>query len=422
MAILLITFIALLVLGVPVAYCIFGSSVLYLVTHGIDPVIAAQRIMAGPNSFTLLAVPGFILAAAIMNTGGITERIFDFADKCVGHITGGLGHANIFASVLFAGMSGSAVADAGGLGAVELRAMRDAGYDDDFSLAVTGASSIIGPIIPPSIPAVIYAVSASVSVGKLFMAGFLPGIIMALCMSGLVYFQCRKKGYKSRPRATLRELWTSFRRGFFSLLLPAVLLIFITFGVTTPTEAAMAAVVYALILSACYKAVTPKKFIGFLRETLASTVPVMFINSSAMLFGWILASERVPQKVAELFLGLTDNKIILLLIINLLLLVVGCFMETTSSILILTPVLLPLIKELGVDPVHFGLVMILNLVIGLMTPPVGMVLYTLSAVSKVPFERITKAILPYVALCIVLVLIFTFVPQIALLIPNMMAG
>ena len=413
-------FIILLILKVPIGFSLFGSSVIYFITHGLNPLIAVQSILAGPNSFTLLAVPGFILAAAIMNTGGITKRIFNFSEKSVGHITGGLGHANIMASVIFAGMSGAAIADIAGLGAIELKAMKDAGYDEDFSLAITGASSLIGPIIPPSIPAVLFAVAASESVGRLFVAGFVPGIIMALSLALFVYFECKRRNFKPHKRASVKELWIAFKEGFFSLLSPVFIIGAIIIGVVTPTEAAMVAVVYAIILGLFYKSISLKDLPIFFRQTLRTTISVMIIVSSASLFGWILASEQIPLKLAHMFITGFSNKYILLLIINVFLIIVGCFMETSSAILILTPVFLPLIKTMGIDPVHFGIIMVLNLMIGLLTPPVGLGLYTLSIISDVPFEKIARSIFPYIILMIILLFIFTYIPGIVMFLPNLL--
>jgi tripartite ATP-independent transporter DctM subunit len=374
------------------------------------------------DSFPLMAVPFFILAGAIMNSGGITERLFSFANRVVGHITGGLGHANILASIIFSGMSGTAIADAGGLGAVELKAMKDAGYDEDFSLAVTGGSSIIGPIIPPSVPAVVFGVIAGVSIGRLFIAGVVPGLIMGLAMGILVYFQSKNKNYPKQKRATLKELWASLKESFFPLLTPVVIIGGILVGIFTPTEAAIIAVIYSLILGIAYREITLKDMPRFLRETANTTIAVMFIVAAASVFGWILASEQIPQKLSQFFITAFPNKYVALLVINIFLLIAGTFMETIAALTILTPVLMPVILNLGIDPVHFGIIMILNLMIGLLTPPVGMVLYVLSGVSSVPFEKISRAVMPYLIVLIITLLIFTYVPQLVLFLPNLIFG
>ena len=410
----------LIMVRVPVSFSLFITSMIFLITHDISPIVAVQRMSMGVgDSFPLMAVPFFILAGAIMNTGGITQRLFTFANKLVGHITGGLGHANILASIIFSGMSGTAIADAGGLGAVELKAMKDAGYDEDFSLAVTGASSIIGPIIPPSVPAVLFGVVAGVSIGKLFIAGVIPGLFMGAAMAVLVYIQSKRKNYPKGKRATLKEIVFATKEAFFPLLTPVVIIGGILVGVFTPTEAAIIAVIYSLILGFAYKEITFKNLPGFLRETVNTTVGVLLIVGSAALFGWILASEQIPQKLSVFFLTAFPNKYLGLIIINIFLLIAGTFMETISALTILTPVLLPVAIGLGVDPVHFGIIMILNLMIGLLTPPVGMVLYVLAGISKVPFERIARVMVPYLVVLSIALLIVTFVPQISMFLPNL---
>jgi tripartite ATP-independent transporter DctM subunit len=255
-----VVFLVFIVLKVPIAYCLFAASMLYMITHNIPIEMAVQRLGIGVDSFPLLAVPFFILAGAIMNSVGITKKIFGFADHLVGHLTGGLGHTNILASVIFSGMSGAAIADAGGLGAIELKAMRDAGYNEEFSLAITGASSIIGPIIPPSIPAVIYAVTGGVSTGRLFAAGFLPGLCMAGVLSVMVYFVCRKANYGKKKRAGLREIWASFKDAFLALFSPVIILGGIIGGIFTPTEAAVIAVFYSIVVGFFYKSLRLKDF------------------------------------------------------------------------------------------------------------------------------------------------------------------
>ncbi|AOT72031.1 TRAP transporter large permease [Geosporobacter ferrireducens] len=418
---LLGSFALMLVAGMPVSFCLVISSLFYLTINDISPIIAIQRVaMSIGDSFTLLSVPLFVLAGCIMNSGGITERIFGFANKLVGHITGGLGHANILASIIFSGMSGTAIADTGGLGAIELKAMKDAGYDEDFSLAVTGASSIIGPIIPPSVPAVLFGVIAGVSVGKLFIAGIVPGLFMGLMMSAFVYIQSKRKGYKKTERARVKEILQAFRKSFFAILTPAIIIGGMLGGMFTPTEAAVIAVAYALVLSFVYKEIKLKDIPRLLKETGNNTVSVMLIVAGASIFGWILTIEQVPQKITYLFINNIDNQVVALLFINLLLLMVGMFMETISAITILTPVLLPVVITFGIDPIHFGIIMILNLMIGLLTPPVGMVLYVLSAVSNVPFEKIVKAIWPYIIVLSIVLMIITFVPEIVLMLPGLL--
>lgn len=316
MAVLLISFLVLMILGCPIAFCLLCSGTLYFVTNDMALIMLVQRLTEGANTFTLLAVPGFILAGNLMNSGEVTDRIFDFCGKLVGHITGGLAHANILASVVFAGMSGAAIADAGGLGAIELKAMHDAGYDDDFSLAVTGASSLVGPIIPPSVPAVVYGTVASVSIGRLFIAGAVPGAIMATAMCIMVYLISRKRGYEKEGWCGFRALLHSFRRAFLSLLTVVVILGGILAGIFTPTEAAMIATFYAIFLGFFYHTLTPKKLVLALKEASETTCTVMMIVCGATIFCWILSFERFPQFVANLFLMYCNNKYIALLLIQ----------------------------------------------------------------------------------------------------------
>lgn len=422
MAVLLVSFLVLMVLGCPIAFCLLGSGTLYFLANNMALVMVVQRLTEGANTFTLLAVPGFILAGNLMNSGEVTDRIFDFCGKLVGHITGGLGHANILASVVFAGMSGAAIADAGGLGAIELKAMHDAGYDDDFSLAVTGASSLVGPIIPPSVPAVVYGTVASVSIGRLFMAGAVPGFIMAVAMCTMVYILSKKRGYGKEPWCGFRALFYSFKRAFLSLLTVVVILGGILCGIFTPTEAAIIATFYAIFLGFFYRTLTFKKLITAIKEASETTCTVMMIVCGATIFCYILAYERFPQLVANMFLTYCNNKYLALLVINIFLVFVGMFMDSSPSIIILTPVFLPVVTAFGVDPVHFGIVMILNLMIGLLTPPVGMVLYVLSKVSSVPFERICKATVPFIIMFYILLQLITYIPQICLFLPNLMYG
>ena len=422
MAVLLVSFLVLMVLGCPIAFCLLCSGTFYFLANDMALIMVVQRLTEGANTFTLLAVPGFILAGNLMNSGEVTDRIFDFCGKLVGHITGGLGHANILASVVFAGMSGAAIADAGGLGAIELKAMHDAGYDDDFSLAVTGASSLVGPIIPPSVPAVVYGTVASVSIGRLFMAGAVPGAIMAIAMCVMVYIISKKRGYRKEEWCGFRALFHSFRRAFLSLLTVVVILGGILAGIFTPTEAAIIATFYAIFLGFFYRTLTLKKLLAALKEASETTCTVMMIVCGATIFCYILSFERFPQMVANIFLTYVDNKYMALFVINVFLVFVGMFMDSSPSIIILTPVFLPVVTAFGVDPVHFGIIMILNLMIGLLTPPVGMVLYVLSKVSSVPFERICKATVPFIIMFYIILQFITYIPQITLALPTWMYG
>lgn len=409
------------VIGVPVAIALAASSMIFVaVTGQVPELVVIHRMVNGIDSFPLLAVPFFILAGNLMNTAGITNRIFAFAKACVGWLRGGLGHVNVGASVIFAGMSGAAVADAGGLGTIEIKAMRDAGYDADFSVGVTAASSTIGPIIPPSLPMVIYGVVASASIGQLFAAGFVPGLMMALALMAMVAWYARVRGYPRDARFSLRMLWVSFAAAFLSLLTPTIIVGGILGGVFTPTEAAIAASAYALVLGAVvYRTLSFRRLVRVTFDTIETTSIVLFIVAGASIFAWLLTSNRVTEQFAALILGATDNPILILLLVNVILLIVGCFMETIAAITILTPVLLPIMIKIGIDPVHFGVIMVLNLMIGLLTPPVGMVLYVLSRVSKVPFERCVAATAPFLVPLVAVLVLVTFVPSLSMWLPTL---
>ena len=421
LAILFGVLFGLIILGVPVAIALAGASTVFLLVDGHVPtVVVAHRMVNGVNSFPLLAVPFFILAGNLMNTAGITERIFDFAKSLVGWMRGGLGHVNIGASVIFAGMSGAAVADAGGLGAIEIKAMRDANYDAGFSVGITAASSTIGPIIPPSLPMVIYGVVAGASIGQLFAAGFVPGLLMAVALMVMVAFYARRRGYPRDQAFRFSVLGRTFLRAFLALLTPVIIVGGILSGAFTPTEAAIAACAWAMFLGVVvYRTLTFRRLLRVSMDTIETTAVVLFIVGAAAIFAWILTSNRVPEQFAGLILSVSDNWIVVLLLINLILLVVGCFMETVAAITILVPVLLPVAQHVGIDPVHFGVILVLNLMIGLLTPPVGMVLYVLSRVSKVPFERCVAATAPFLVPLFIVLALVTFVPAITMWLPTL---
>ncbi len=420
-AYLFVMLFGMLVFGVPVAIALAGSSAIFILLSGsTPPMVVAHRMVNGVDSFPLLAVPFFILAGNLMNVAGITERIFNFALSLVGWMRGGLGHVNVGASVIFAGMSGAAVADAGGLGAIEIKAMRDANYDAKFSVGVTAASSTIGPIIPPSLPMVIYGVVAGASIGQLFAAGFIPGMVMALSLMLMVAWFARRRGFPRDQAFEMRRLFSTFRRAFLSLMTPVIIVGGILTGAFTPTEAAVAACAWALILGLIvYRTLTWRRFLRVSFDTIETTAVVLFVVGAAAIFAWILTSNRVPEQAASLLLSVSDRPWVILLLINLILLVVGCFMETVAAITILVPVLLPVAVELGIDPVHFGVIMVLNLMLGLLTPPVGMVLYVLSRVAKIPFEQCVVGTAPFLIPLLLVLLLITFVPAITMWLPTL---
>ena len=420
MALLFGLFFLFLIMGMPVAFCMMCSAVLYCTVFGESINMVLTRTIAGPSSFTLMALAFFILAGNIMNNGGVTDQIFGFCKKSVGWIPGGLGHANVLASVIFAGMSGAAVADAGGLGAIEVKAMRDDGYDDEFAVAVTGASSIIGPIIPPSIPVVVYAVAASVSVGKLLIGGLIPGLVLALCMMVYIYFVSKKRHYPKHEFEGFPALGRSFVKSLPALLTPCIILGGILTGVCTPTEASAVAVGYALILSLVSRNLSLKDLPRILDETILTTMSVLFIVGCANGFGYIITIAQLPQKMIALFSNFITNRYTALLLINLFLLVVGMLMESLSALTLLTPILVPIAMSYGIDPIHFGIVMILNLMIGMLTPPVGMVLFVLSRMTPTPFEKICKAMVPFLGMCIIALIIIALVPPLVTFLPGVL--
>lgn len=415
--------IIMLFIGVPIGFSLMLSSFAYILFEGnIHLGVMTQKFVAGANNFTLLAVPFFILAGNFMNSSGITDRIFNFAKAIVGHIPGGLAHANVVASIFFAGMSGSAVADAGGLGAVELKAMRDDGYDDEFSAAVTGASSTIGPIIPPSIPMVIYATLSNTSVGALFAAGIIPGILMGVSLMILIYFYSLRRKYPRHPRICLVKILKTFLSALPPLITPLIIIGGILSGIFTPTEAGVVAVVYSLFLGIfVYHTLDLKIIKEVIIKSAHTTASVMFIVMASTLFAWVLTIERIPVFLGSYILSLVqDNYVLFLLMVNIILLFIGCFLEPTAAMLILMPVFLPICNRLGVNLVHFGVIVVLNLMIGLMTPPVGLVLNVVADLVKKPFERIAIATLPFLVPLIIVLLLITYFPGLVLFVPRLL--
>lgn len=409
----------LLVAGAPVAVALGLASLFFISTSGMPSMVVLHNMVNGINSFPLIAVPFFILAGHLMNTSGITTKIFTFARATVGWMHGGLGHVNVGASVIFAGMSGAAVADAGGLGNIEIKAMREAGYDSDFSVGITAASSTIGPIIPPSLPLVVYGVIANVSIGQLFAAGLVPGLVMALSLMAMVFVFSRMRGYPRDDRFRLGVFGRTFIDALLPLFTPIIIVGGILSGAFTPTEAAIAAVAYAMFLGVfIYRTLNLRRILKVSMDTLETTASIMMIVAASAIFGWILTANQVAQKFTGALLVMTDDPTMILLVIMLIVLIVGCFMETIAAITILTPVLLPVAVQIGVDPVHFGIILILNLMIGLLTPPVGMVLYVLSKVADIPFERCVVATAPFLVPLLIVLFLLTFVPEITMWLPT----
>ncbi len=457
-----LTFLALMGAGVPVAIAMAGASLIYVMISGNVPdFVVIHRMVNGIDSFPLLAVPFFILAGNLMNSAGITNRIYNFALSLVGWLKGGLGHVNIIGSVIFAGMSGTAIADAAGLGTIEIKAMRDHGYSAEFSVGVTAASATLGPIIPPSLPFVIYGMFANVSVGALFLAGLLPGVVMAGLMMATVAFYAHRNKWGGDIRfawdrlgKALFELavvaafpiaiWAAVQAGaapvisvvvalaallaadwrvkfdaVLPILTPVLLIGGMTAGVFTATEGAIAACVWALFLGLVwYRTLRWRTLVKVSMDTIETTSIVLLIVAAASIFGWMLTATRATEAIASWVLAVTSAPWTFLLLANVLMLFVGCFLEPTAAITILVPILLPIVKQLGVDPVHFGLIMVLNLMIGLLHPPMGLVLFVLARVSKLSFERTTMAILPWLLPLLVSLALVTYVPALSLWLPR----
>ncbi|QOY38207.1 TRAP transporter large permease [Anaerobacillus isosaccharinicus] len=418
--VLFVSFILLIFLGVPIAFSLGISSITYLLMADISLSIIPQRMFGGLNSFVLLCIPSFILAGNLMNAGGITDRIIKFTNNLVGHIRGGLGLANVGSSMGFAGISGTALADTASIGSVLIPAMKKQGYDADFSAAVTSSSSTIGPIIPPSLPLIIVGTLASISIGDLFLAGAIPGLILGIGLMIAVYIISVKRNYPKGERQKLSVIGKSFIDAFWALLMTVVILYGILGGYFTPTEASIVAVVYALIVGLfVYRDLKVKAIPSILLTSMKSTASIMILVGLANLFGWILVSEKIPQVVANAILTISDNKIVVILLIVLLLLFVGTFMETIAALVILFPVLLPVAVSIGMDPVHFGVVMVLGLIIGLSTPPVGVCLFVASSIGKVSVGKTSIALIPFLAVSIFVLLLVAFIPELTLYLPSL---
>lgn len=464
MVLLLGSFLVLMIVGAPVAVSMAVASLLYLVIYDVAPdVILAQRMIAGVESFPLLAVPFFILAGNLMNIAGVTGRIYAFAVALVGWMKGGLAQVNIVGSVIFSGMSGTAIADAAGIGTIEIKAMKDHGYPVEAAVGVTAASATLGPIIPPSLPFVIYGMMSNVSIGALFLGGVIPGAVMTLLMMITVaVFAYRRNWGSDAPfdasaltsagievftvlafpfaayglaaaglspnQAILLALvallaldWYFDFSAVMALMTPMILIGGMTLGWFTPTEAAVAAVIWSLFLGLVrYRSMTMRTLAKATFDTIETTASVLFIVTAASIFAWLLTVSQAAQLLSDAILGITQNKWVFLALANVLMLFVGCFLDTIAAITILVPILLPIVLKLGIDPIHFGLIMTLNLMIGLLHPPLGMVLFVLSRVAKLSVERTTVAILPWLVPLLLALIAITFIPALTLWLPRTM--
>ena len=418
--VMFIVFFVLLILGVPVAFALALAACVYLTGTGEPLILFPQKMFAGIDVFVLLCIPGFILAGNLMNESGITGRIIAFCNALVGHVRGGLGLANVGASMLFGGISGTAVADTASIGAVLIPAMKEDGYEDDFACAVTACSSTVGPIIPPSLPMIIAGTLTGLSVGKLFLAGALPGVLLGLGFMACTWFISHQRGHPKHDRQSLGQAWGAFRQASWALWMPVLILAGILSGKVTPTEASIVAVLYALLVgTVVYRTLTPRKIVRVCIQSGVTTASLMVLVGFANVFSWILASEQVPQAIAEGMLGLTENKYLILLLINLLLLMVGTFMETIAALIILFPVLLRVAESVGVDPLHFGVIAVLNLVIGLTTPPVGVCLFVAAGIGETSLGRVARAALPFLLVSLIVLMAVTYVPGLSLLLPSL---
>jgi tripartite ATP-independent transporter DctM subunit len=422
LALLFVSFLVLIALEMPVAFALGLSSLSYLLLEGRTPlVILVQRMTSGLDSFPFLALPLFVLAGNVFSRGGIARRIYDFARALVGHLRGGLAHVNVVGSMIFAGMSGTAQADAAGLGIIEIEEMKRDGFDPAFAGAVTATSAIIGPIIPPSVIMVIFAVMTEISVASLFLGGIVPGIIMGLSLMAMIWWLAvtGRVYAPSLPRQSFHEVRRTFLAALPALIGPIFLVGAMLVGIATPTELGAIVVVYGIALGFIYRELTARDLVAILAESALTYAVLVFIISVAFPFGWLVAINQVPATLAQWILAITTEKWVILLLVNALLLVAGCFMETTAVLVITVPVLFPLMTRLGVDPVHFGLVMIMNLLIGTCTPPFGIALFITMQIAQVSFAAIVRAVIPFLIPMVVTLLLVTFFPQLVLFLPRL---
>ena len=412
---LLITFAFFMAIGAPVAIAMGIASMVYILLGDVSPSIFIFSMVESLGGVTLLAIPFFVLAGEIMNAGGVTARIFGFASLLVGHIRGGLAHVNVLSSLFFAGISGSAVADTAGLGRIEIKAMTEAGYSRAFSAAVTAASSCIGPIIPPSILMVLYGSMSDISIPALFLGGLVPGLMLGLFMMVYVYFAAGREGVEPAPRARFGEIARSFVKNAPPLATPFVILAGLVFGVVTPTEAGVVAVAYAAVVSMLYGDMNWSNIGAMLEEALITTTQIMFILGLSSLFGWLVTTEQIPQAMAAVFKQSGYGDIVFLAAVNILLLLLGAIMSLTSILVIFTPTLVGMATALGIDPVHLGVVVVLNLTVGLITPPVGWCLYIVTEIAEIRFIDAARAIVPFLIPILAVLLLITYLPQLVTL-------
>lgn len=422
-ACLLFSFLFLILMGIPISMSMGISTLMTLLLTGdynlqIIPLMTER----GVDDFLLIAIPFFILAANIMNSGGITKRIFNFSDALVGHFKGGLAHVNVLSSMIFSGISGTAVGDQAGLGMIEIKAMTDKGYEKSFSAAITLASSVIGPIIPPSVGFIVYAMLAQVSVAKMFLAGLIPGVIVGITLMITNYVLIDRGIFDAPVSQTFshEKVWKTFKEGFWALLAPTILLAGIMSGVVTPTEVGLLAVLYSTIVGLIYKELNLKRLMNVFEESLKTSAMVMFLIGIGKAIGFVVAAERFPILLSQSMLALTQNKFIILLLINILFFILGMFIQGVPVTLIMVPILLPVIDKIDVSRIQFGVMQSLNLLIGMSTPPVGLGLFVISSIADLEIQEIFKAILPYFIPLLLALLLITYVPFITTWLPSIL--
>ncbi|WP_291259097.1 TRAP transporter large permease subunit [Fusobacterium sp.] len=407
--------------GLPVGWSLMAATLFYFSTGRWNVVyFASAKLVDSLNSFSLLSVPFFVLTGILMNGSGITERIFNFAKALLGHYTGGMGHVNVAASLIFSGMSGSAIADAGGLGQLEIKAMRDEGYDDDICGGITAASCIIGPLVPPSISMIVYGVIANQSIAKLFLAGFVPGVLTTIALMIMNYFICKKRGYKKAKKATFKEQIHAFKKSFWALLTPFIIIGGIFSGLFTPTEAAVVAALYSVVLGAfIYKELTIESFFKHCVEAMAISGVTVLMIITVTFFGDMIAREQIAMRIADLFMKFASSKLTVLIMINALLLFLGMFIDALALQFLVLPMLIPVAANVGIDLVFFGVMTTLNMMIGILTPPMGMALFVVAQVGKMPVSVVTKGVLPFLIPIFITLVVITIFPGIITFLPNL---
>jgi len=408
------------IIGVPIAFAIGLTAIVLMFSVGMtDAMILARRLITGVDIYTLLAIPFFMLAGEIMNKVGLVNDILKFSSALIGRIRGGLAAVNVVGSMFFAGISGSAVADTAALGSLEIPMMEKAGYDKPFSSAITAASAVIGPIIPPSIPMIIFGSLSQVSIAKLFLGGAIPGILIGVSLLGYSLFIAKKRNYPMSQKVSFTEFLQVFKNTIWALILPFIILGGILGGFFTATEAGAIAVMYAVIISFAVYKVKLRAYIGILKGAALNTGIVMFVCAAAMALTWFLAIAQLPQTLTNILMSITENKLVFLFILNILLLLVGMVIDLTPALFLLTPILLPVSTMYGIDPVHFGVIMVMNLCIGLITPPVGTVLYVTTSISKIKLEQLVKELVPMYAVLFIVLMLVTYLPFTVLWLPSL---